>query len=109
MIEEVHNLSYFDEWFLVKIRNIVRMESRLREGAVIVLTDEGTSLLREAKQFGFTDRTIADLTDKTENAVRTRRKAAGIVPVYKMVDTCAAEFESHTPYFYSCYDVETEA
>ena len=109
MIEEVHQLSHFDEWFLVKIRNIVRMESRLREGAVVVLTDEGTDLLREAKQFGFTDRTIADLTGKTENAVRARRKAVGIVPVYKMVDTCAAEFESHTPYFYSCYDAETEA
>ncbi|MBC8141564.1 MAG: carbamoyl-phosphate synthase large subunit [Armatimonadetes bacterium] len=109
MIEEVHQLSFFDPWFLVKIRNIVRMESRLREGAVIVLTDEGTELLREAKQFGFPDRVIADLTGKTEMAVRARRKSTGIVPVYKMVDTCAAEFESHTPYFYSCYDAETEA
>lgn len=109
MIEEVHQLSFFDPWFLVKIRNIVRMESRLREGAVIILTDAGTDLLREAKQFGFPDRVIADLTGKTEMAVRARRKSVGIVPVYKMVDTCAAEFESHTPYFYSCYDAETEA
>ncbi|MBC7808970.1 MAG: carbamoyl-phosphate synthase large subunit, partial [Akkermansiaceae bacterium] len=108
MIEEVYQLSYFDPWFLVKIRNIVRMESRLREGSVIIDTDTGIDLLRDAKHFGFTDRTIAELTGKTEAGIRARRKAVGIVPTYKIVDTCAAEFESQTPYFYSCYDVESE-
>ncbi len=108
MIEEVYQLSYIDPWFLVKIRNIVRMESLLREGAVIIETDEGNKLLRDAKGLGFTDRTIADLTGKTEMGIRTRRKSLGIVPTYKIVDTCAAEFESRTPYFYSCYDVESE-
>lgn len=108
MIEEVQQLSYFDPWFLVKIRNIVRMESRLREGAVIIDTEEGTDLLRDAKHFGFTDRTIAELTGRTEMGIRARRKSVGIVPTYKIVDTCAAEFESRTPYFYSCYDVESE-
>jgi carbamoyl-phosphate synthase large subunit len=67
-----------------------------------------TRLLREAKRMGFADRTIAELSGASERAIRDLRKRLGIVPVYKMVDTCAAEFEAATPYFYSCYDSEDE-
>jgi len=109
MIEEVAQLAHYDPWFLVKIRNIVLMEDRLRENAAALDSDDtAAALLTEAKGLGYTDRTIADLTGRTERYIRTRRKALGIVPTYKIVDTCAAEFEAQTPYFYSCYDSEDE-
>ena len=108
MIEEVAQLSNIDPWFLVKIRNIVQMEKRLEENVALLDTDGAAGLLSEAKHLGFPDRTIADLTGKTEMWVRQRRKEFGIIPTYKIVDTCAAEFEAQTPYFYSCYDQESE-
>ncbi len=61
-------------------------------------------LLTKAKAYGFSDRQIAHLTRRTEDAVRAERKAAGLVPSYRLVDTCAAEFEAYTPYYYSTYD-----
>jgi carbamoyl-phosphate synthase large subunit len=108
IVEEIHQLSYIDPWFLVKIRNIVQMETHLRVNAAELDTEGAAELLTAAKHMGFTDRTIADLTGKTEMWIRNLRKSLGIVPTYKMVDTCAAEFESRTPYYYSCYDQETE-
>ncbi len=110
MIEEVAQLAHFDPWFLVKIRNIVLMESRLRDNAVLFAGDAhgATALLSEAKHLGYPDRTIADLTGRTEREIRDLRKSLGMVPTYKIVDTCAAEFEAVTPYYYSCYDVEDE-
>jgi carbamoyl-phosphate synthase large subunit len=108
MVEEVAQLSYIDRWFLVKIKNIVDAESTLRESAAELDTDAAAALLWDAKRLGFTDRTIADLTGRTEMQVRQRRKELGIVPTYKIVDTCAAEFEAQTPYYYSCYDREDE-
>jgi carbamoyl-phosphate synthase large subunit len=68
-----------------------------------------TSTLREAKRMGFSDARIAELTGSGEAEIRARRKREGIVPVYKRVDTCAAEFVSHTPYLYSTYERECEA
>ena len=65
-------------------------------------------LLREAKRAGFADRTIAEFAEISEMKIRALRKRLGITPIYKMVDTCAAEFEAATPYYYSCYDVEDE-
>ena len=65
-------------------------------------------LVREAKRAGFPDRTIADFAGVPETRFRALRKRLGIVPTYKMVDTCAAEFEAVTPYYYSCYDTEDE-
>jgi carbamoyl-phosphate synthase large subunit len=109
MVEEIAQLCYYDPWFLVKIRNIVEMETRLQETGAAILEDGGTDTLAEAKRMGFTDRTIAELTGKPEREIRARRKSLGLVPTYKMVDTCAAEFEAQTPYFYSCYDRENEA
>jgi carbamoyl-phosphate synthase large subunit len=109
LVEEIQQLSYIDPWFLVKIRNIVEMETKLQEGAATLDTPEGVGLLGDAKRMGFTDRTIGELTGRTEAHIRTLRKGLGIVPIYKMVDTCAAEFEAQTPYFYSCYDHEDES
>ncbi|MFG5568301.1 hypothetical protein ACFJW2_12505, partial [Enterococcus faecalis] len=70
---------------------------------------DNVAVLKEAKQNGFSDRKIAALWGQTEQAIADFRRANQIVPVYKMVDTCAAEFESHTPYFYSTYEVENES
>jgi carbamoyl-phosphate synthase large subunit len=108
MVEEVAALSNYDPWFLHKIRNLVRMETRLRDHAEALDTDAGVALLAEAKRLGFPDRTIADLTGQTEMGVRALRKRHGVLPTYKIVDTCAAEFEASTPYYYSCYDREDE-
>jgi carbamoyl-phosphate synthase large subunit len=101
LVEEVAPLCHYDPWFLVKIRNLIELEQRLEASGDGPLA---AALLAEAKGLGFPDRTIAELTGQTELALRTRRKALGIVPVYKIVDTCAAEFEARTPYFYSSYE-----
>ncbi|MEX2223546.1 MAG: carbamoyl-phosphate synthase large subunit [Candidatus Rokuibacteriota bacterium] len=101
---ELHDLSAIDPWFLDNIRQIVEYES--------VITAAGTAdadVLRRAKQMGFADKRIAQLTSATEEQVRHARVKAGIKPVYKMVDTCAAEFVAHTPYLYSTYEEEDEA
>jgi carbamoyl-phosphate synthase large subunit len=108
MVEEIAQLSHYDPWFLVKIRNIVAMEARLQDNAALLDTEGGAALLRDAKHLGFTDRTIGDLTGRTEAQIRAQRKSLGIVPTFKIVDTCAAEFEATTPYYYSCYDKEDE-
>jgi carbamoyl-phosphate synthase large subunit len=102
--EEVHRMTSIDPWFLDQLQQIVEMEKGITAG----LDDEK---LREAKRMGFSDARLAQLMGKgaREIEVRARRKAAGIVPVYKRVDTCAAEFESHTPYLYSTYERECEA
>jgi carbamoyl-phosphate synthase large subunit len=110
MIEEVAQLSNIDPWFLVKVRTLVLMEDRLRDNASLFSGSEdgAAALLAEAKHLGYPDRTIADLTGHTEREIRELRKSLGIIPTYKMVDTCAAEFEAATPYYYSCYDAEDE-
>ncbi len=102
--EEIHQVTMIDPWFIDKIGNIVAMEKRLQTS---YLTPE---LLLEAKKKGFADAVIARLAqgDKTETDIREMRKANRIVPTYKMVDTCAAEFEAVTPYYYSCYETEDE-
>ncbi len=116
MVEEVTALSKIDKWFLNKLQGLILMETRLkvhgRAMAAVADTLDTDSkevdLLREAKKMGFSDRQIADYTGLTERIIRDLRKAFGIVPTYKMVDTCAAEFDAATPYFYSCYDNEDE-
>jgi carbamoyl-phosphate synthase large subunit len=102
--EEIHALTRIDPWFLENIREIVALEPALREGGL-----GDPTLLRRAKELGYADRRIAELTGAGELEVRRARVAAGIVPVYKMVDTCAAEFVAHTPYLYSTYEEEDEA
>lgn len=101
-LEEIHNITKIDLWFLSKIQNIIKMEKALE-------THELTpSLLRKAKRMGFADAVIGKRVGKTEFKIRDMRKANGILPTYKMVDTCAAEFEAATPYYYSCYETEDE-
>jgi len=95
--------THWDPFFIQKIRNIIEVEKKLSTGP---LTDE---LLSKAKRMGFSDEYIAMLTRKNETQIRKRRKEIGIRPVYKMVDTCAAEFEAQTPYFYSTSEQYCEA
>jgi carbamoyl-phosphate synthase large subunit len=101
---EIHRMTGIDPWFLDQLQQIVDLEKRLGSG---VLDDP--ALLRESKRMGFSDARLGQLAKTSEGEVRRRRQAAGIVPVYKRVDTCAAEFVSHTPYLYSTYERECEA
>ncbi|NNE68120.1 MAG: carbamoyl-phosphate synthase large subunit [Pyrinomonadaceae bacterium] len=105
-IEEVHRLTKIDVWFLEQLFEVMRLQDRIvgRD-----LNDVPTDVLRYAKEYSLSDRRIAFLTGSTEDEVRQRRKDLGVIPVYKRVDTCAAEFESHTPYLYSTYEEECEA
>ncbi len=105
-VEEVFDITRIDPWFLVQIEEIVKIELQLERTTLDAL-DEGT--LRGLKQKGFSDRRLAKLLKSTEGNVRSKRHQLGIRPVYKRVDTCAAEFESHTAYMYSSYDEECEA
>ncbi len=106
-VEEVFGLSKIDPWFLHQIKQIVDLEKELREQGARILSDKSASLdhpLRRAKEYGFSDRRLAKLFTTTEDAVRRARYELGITPVFKTVDTCAAEFEAHTPYLYSTYE-----
>ncbi len=105
-IDEIHDLTGIDPWFLDNLFELVEMEDTLREQAGLASTDD--PLLRRAKRFGFSDRQLAHLLGSTEMEVRTDRKRRGIVPTYKCVDTCAGEFEAYTPYYYSTYEDEDE-
>jgi carbamoyl-phosphate synthase large subunit len=105
MVEEVEELSHIDPWFLHKIRNLVELEADLREAGQEGLSDE---LLARAKRFGFSDHEVAALAGLPEAKLRERRRQLGLIPPYKMVDTCAAEFEAVTPYYYSTYEREDE-
>ena len=104
-IDTVSQMTGIDPWFLRGIEQIVTIEGKLR---AFRLAELPADLLRMAKRSGFSDRQIAALCGGTEDEVRARRKAAGIVPVFKRVDTCGAEFEAHTPYLYSTYEAEDE-
>ena len=105
-VAAVAELTGIDRWFLAQIEEIVDVEGRLRGFGLDTLP---TLLLRQAKRFGFSDRQIAHLVGATEVEVRARRAREGIVPVFKRVDTCAAEFEARTPYLYSTYEDEDES
>ena len=96
--EKVAEAAAWDPFFVGKLKNIVDMEGRIRAAGRL---DDG--LLREAKNMGFSDAAIARLAGREEADVRAQREGAGVVPFYKTVDTCAAEFEAQTPYFYSTY------
>ena len=105
-LEEVHALTKIDLWFLVQIEEIVRIELELEKHSLAELTAEE---LRTLKKKGFSDRRLAKLLKSSEGEVRARRHALNIRPVYKRVDTCAAEFSTDTAYMYSSYDEECEA
>ncbi len=98
--------SKIDIFFIKKIENIVKMEVELRKRAKN--DEELRSILRKAKRMGFSDERIARLTGRSVEEVREMRRSLRILPTYKMVDTCAAEFEAETPYYYSTYEEECE-
>ncbi len=115
LVQEIQDLTSIDRWFLVKLKGLVEIETNLRHTGEEIhkraaeAGDNGAprlpdDVLRQAKRKGFADREIAALTGLEEADVRAHRKAIGLIPAYKMVDTCAAEFEALTPYFYSSYE-----
>jgi carbamoyl-phosphate synthase large subunit len=101
-IEDIYQRTRIDRWFLHNIQELVAMEEQLRACRRLEKVD--TDLLRLAKQYGFSDRQLSTLWGTSEGEVRRRRKARGIEAVFKVVDTCAAEFEAYTPYYYSTYE-----
>ncbi|MEN6483700.1 MAG: carbamoyl-phosphate synthase large subunit [Syntrophobacteraceae bacterium] len=108
-VSQVHELTWIDPWFLHHIEQIVQMEASIRESAASGSILDDPEMLRIAKSWGFSDIRLADLCGTDEETVRSRRLQHGIRPVYKLVDTCAAEFEAYTPYYYSSYETENEA
>lgn len=102
-MSDVHELTKINYYFLDIVKHIVELEKE------IVAKPSDFATLENAKRYGFSDATIAKLWQQTEDDVRNLRKKHHLIPVYKMVDTCAAEFESTTPYFYSTYDGENES
>lgn len=104
-VSEVFNLSKIDPWFLAEIKSLIDTEESLKSKS---LNDFDSNSFRHLKDQGFTDKRLATLLKVSEKEVRDFRKKHGVVPSYKAVDTCAAEFESKTPYLYSCYDAGSE-
>jgi carbamoyl-phosphate synthase large subunit len=104
-IQFIYELTGIDPWFLYQIKQIVDLEQSIKS----LETNLPESLLKKAKSWGFSDIQIAYLTDSTEDKINRTRKTLGIRPVYKLVDTCAAEFKAATPYYYSTYETENEA
>ena len=107
-IEEIYRLTRIDRWFLEQFQQILEVEHTVK-AAPLTLSGVSPDLIRTAKQNGFSDRQLAHLWGASEQAVRQLRVQAGVLPTYKLVDTCAAEFEAKTPYYYSSYDEEDES
>jgi carbamoyl-phosphate synthase large subunit len=104
-VEEIAELSNIDPFFVKKIEKIVRAEEDVKRGEDLDLNPEK---VRKMKRMGFLDERIAEITGRSREEISDLRRAKGIIPTYKMVDTCAAEFEAKTPYFYSSYEDECE-
>ncbi|MFA7534504.1 MAG: carbamoyl-phosphate synthase large subunit [Desulfuromonadales bacterium] len=112
-LQEIHELTHIDHWFLHNINQIIRMEDVL-QGVVppepeAPQEEKFRAILLEAKQYGFSDKRLAFLWQISEERVRQLRHRLGVRPVFKRVDTCGAEFEAYTPYLYSTYETECEA
>ena len=105
-VDEIHELSFVDKWFLSQLKELVDVEQFLLSRTLADLSRED---LHEVKRRGFSDKQVGFATKSTEDEVRARRLTLGVVPAYKRVDTCAAEFEADTPYMYSSYDFECES
>ncbi len=104
-LEKLHELTAIDPWFLYNFQGIVDFGKRIKE---VGFSGFDRDCLYAAKQHGFSDVQLAYLSGTSEDDVRELRKKEAVIPVYKLVDTCAAEFESYTPYYYSTYEVENE-
>ena len=104
-VDDVHKHTNIDVWFLEHLVGIIEMEDYLRS---VKLSDMNTATMKQAKQYGFSDRQMSHIWETNEMEVRDARKRLGVVATYKSVDTCAAEFEAYTPYYYSTYEDEDE-
>lgn len=111
--DEINELTKIDKWFIDNIREIIEMEDELIKYGKLSKESKQNEYFREllysAKRMGFSDRRIGDLLSMSEDEVRMIRKSMGIKATFKLVDTCAAEFEAYTPYLYSTYEMEDEA
>src|SRR5210317_761691 len=105
-VDDLYRLTYIDPWFLNNLKQLVETESSIVEAEFQGLTK---GFLRKVKQQGFSDFQVAHLTGTTEDDIRELRLKNNLAPVYKLVDTCAAEFEAYTPYYYSTYETEDES
>ena len=101
-VPEIHEITGIDPWFLRQLQQI-------HEAEITIAESGNPTSMREAKKLGFSDKQLAHLGNKTELEVRAARKSEGVIPTYRLVDTCAAEFEAFTPYYYSTYGDEDEA
>ncbi|MDP3731899.1 MAG: carbamoyl phosphate synthase large subunit, partial [Candidatus Omnitrophota bacterium] len=99
-IEKIYELTKIDRWFLHNIKEIIDLERAILENKNPITREA----LSTAKEFGFSDRQLAALLNKTEEEVYNLRKSLDVNPTFKLVDTCAAEFQAHTPYYYSTYE-----
>jgi carbamoyl-phosphate synthase large subunit len=109
-IDKIYKLTGIDPWFLQNIKEIVEFESKIKPLSLEPrASSQSYSLLLQAKQYGFSDAQIAELTKSDEASIRKLRKKNKIEATFKLVDTCAAEFEAYTPYYYSTYDTEDES
>lgn len=102
-VEEIHDITQIDLFFLYKIKNVVEWEKQITPETILK-----PELMHRTKKMGFSDRQISNITGLDEKTIRNSRQKEGIIPTYKMVDTCAAEFEAKTPYYYGCYEEEDE-
>jgi carbamoyl-phosphate synthase large subunit len=114
-IDELYDITAIDRWFLKNIEEIVECERGLETHKKDLLVPSGSEamlpreLMNQAKRYGFSDRQLGDILGQTEHTVRKWRTQQGIESVFKLVDTCAAEFEAYTPYYYSTYEREDES
>ena len=110
--EEIHQASYFDPWFIRQVRDIVEMEQHIRNYGIAndmtPVNKELSQILRSAKEYGFSDAQLAEMWKRPQCDIRRLRKELHITPSYYLVDTCAAEFEAYTPYYYSTYETGDE-
>ena len=104
--KHIFDITKIDQWYLYKLRNIVEQEERVKRAGFACLN---APYLKQLKRMGFSDQALARWTGKTELEIRALRRELGILPTFKMVDTCGAEFDAVSPYYYSTYDDENEA
>jgi len=108
-VEEIHECTAIDRWFLRHIEELAAYEDEIRKAGSIEGLKADEALFRQAKEFGYSDRQLAFLLDTSEDEVRRTRYELNLLPIYGLVDTCAAEFEAYTPYFYSTYGETDES